>query len=104
MEKNYEDLGTKQQDLIKNMFIQKNKDFHLYERLYYLPSKRDKTYLHDLEDDDVQVGTPVFSPFELNVNKNEEQKIESILQRIKNNESIYKQYDVFYLRNLVGKK
>jgi len=104
MEKNFEDLNTKQQDIIKNLFVQKNEDLHLYERLYYLPSNRDKAYLHDIEDSDVLVRTPRFSPFELNVNKNEEQKIESILQRIKNNTEINTKYDIFYLRNLVGKK
>jgi len=86
------------------MFIQEQSDLHLYERLYYLPSKRDKFYLHDIEDADVQVRTPSFSPSDLNVNKNEEQKIENILARISNNKTIADQYNIFYLRNLVGKR
>ncbi len=104
VEKNYEDLTTDQQNIIKDMFIQKQSDRHLYERLYYLPSKRDKFYLHDLEDADVQVRMPSFSPSDLNVNKNEEQKIENILSRISNNKNISDTYNIFYLRNLVGKK
>lgn len=104
IEKNFEDLIPSQQVIISNLFIQKNEDLHLYERLYYLPSNRDKEYLHDIDPDDVLVGAPRFSPFELNINKNEEQKIESILARIKNDADIYTKYDVFYLRNLVGKR
>lgn len=104
IEKEFDYLSSQQQLVIQDLFVQKNHDIHLYERLYYLPSKRDKQYLHDLDDADVLVRTPTFSPFELNVNKNEEQKIESILTRIQNNKSISEKYSIFYLRNLVGKK
>lgn len=104
MEKNYEDLNQEQQKIVKNMFIQKRYDLHLYERLYYLPNKREKQYTHDLDDADVVVRTPVFSPFELNINKNEEEKIENMLERLNKNKDIISKYDIFYLRNLVGKK
>ena len=103
LEKNYEDLNESQQNAIEKLFIQQQPDKHIYERLYYLPKISSQLFLHDINDADVIVRTPSFSPYELNVNKNEEEKIISLLSRIKNN-NLDDKYDVFYLRNLVGKK
>ena len=103
LEKNYEDLDEQQQKAIKKLFTQQQPDKHIYERLYYLPKVSSQLFLHDINDVDVIVRRPDFSPYELNVNKNEEEKIMSILSRIKNN-NLDDVYDIFYLRNLVGKK
>jgi len=103
LEKNYEDLTESQQKAIKKLFIQQQPDKHIYERLYYLPKISSQKFLHDIDDADVIVRTPSFSPYELNVNKNEEEKLISLLSRIKNN-NIDDKYSIFYLRNLVGKK
>jgi len=103
MEKDFESLNDEQRSLIQDLFVQKNKDLHMYERLYYIPTKKDSYYLHDLNDGDVHVRQPEFSPFDVNINKNEEEKIQSLLKRIENTH-ISDDYDVFYLRNLVGKQ
>jgi len=103
IEKIFEDLNTAQQDLIKNMFMQKNYDLHLYERLYYLGT-RNKIYLHDIDDNNRFFRDLNIAPRDIEINKNEEQKIENILERIRNNKVVSDKYTVFYLRNLVGKK
>lgn len=105
MEKQYEDLSPEQQDIVRDMFIQKNQDSHIYERLYYLQKNRSNiAYLHDpLLSEDWNSRLPRFSPSDIsNLNTHEEEKIVKILRKIQE-KSLENSYDIFYLRNLVGK-
>jgi superfamily II DNA or RNA helicase len=105
MEKQYEDLTVEQQAIVRDMFIQKNQDSHIYERLYYLQNNRNNIpYLHDpLLSEDWNSRLPRFSPSDIsNLNTNEEEKIVKVLRKIQDKQ-LDEQYDIFYLRNLVGK-
>lgn len=103
IEENYEDLDWWQRRAISELFHQKNDDLHIYDRLYYISPDNDNS-LHDIKNSDIHVKTPKFLPNDLNINCNEEDKIENMLKRIQNNKELSEKYDIFYLRNLVWKQ
>lgn len=106
LEKNFDDLSKKQQELVISYFEQENqKDLHIYDRLFYIDTKGQTNTINNFH----EVNSELFkdydiSPSELKLNGNEEWKISRILNSISRNSNITDNYDVFYLRNIRWKQ
>jgi len=111
LDENYENLSDAQKEIFDPYLKTKANDLHFYERLYYIPvatHSDDWWHLHDINKKiDVKWWlVPLYDfspdPIDLKLNFNEESRIEKILEDIERDVDFFKNFDIFYLRNLVG--
>lgn len=110
IEENFEDLNQSQQKVFAPFFQTKNQDCHFYERLYFIPlsGKNETECLHTFAENILIGGNEIVpdqcspEPMDLKLNQNEDSRLTAILNEIGRNSNFFQNYDIFYLRNLVG--
>lgn len=111
LDENYDNLTDDQKRMFDPFFTIKGNDLHFYDRLYYVPANSSNdghNHMHNVETDANVSGMRAdlsdfkADPVDLNLNYNEESRIEKILEIVRSDKE-FERYDIFYLRNLVWK-